>query len=219
MMRTPGRVICWDLDRTLISPEEPGRGRFIPNLQPLVEALITRQIRNVITTASTGGHAELVLGSSGMKPLFGPIFELEDICDEKKNKNYLPVAKALGIPGEEAPHRMLVVGDRMEDAAADLDLTFILHRMSEQCTADVYAIILHELMELSDSWSDAHAIMQLMARESYCLDGEFEGVLYSRAGITLAVGSSLADRSPLAPLNRLIEVHTVPDFLKTEKER
>ncbi|MEZ4454605.1 MAG: hypothetical protein R3B09_34455 [Nannocystaceae bacterium] len=121
-----GRVVCWDLDRTLgvfrplgrdrAGPRAPGPEVGLrPHVREVIEALDEAGAIQVITTASTPDHAERALRRSGVRGRFRRIYTGDDLIPiyGQPTKDYALVANDFGLFGPEVGARMIVVGDTL----------------------------------------------------------------------------------------------------------
>lgn len=152
-MRRRERYVCWDLDETLGSFRDYGKMQLTRGIAPLIERLSARDIGHVVTTAASREHAEYVLSHFGMRDYFEHVFDISMICDQNYNKYYCPVAGLLGIVPQEAPHRMLVVGNLIRDSPSDLDLVFMYRPDGHIFPASLVGDVL-ELMAGGKSWAE-----------------------------------------------------------------
>ncbi|MFH0885349.1 MAG: HAD family hydrolase [Candidatus Micrarchaeota archaeon] len=212
-----GRYICWDLDETTGSFRDYRRMGLTNGIGPLLEGLTRLGIKHVITTAAWKEHAEYVLWQAGIRDLYEDIFDVHQICDKNYNKYYRPVAASLGIQPEEAPERLIVIGNLERDAPADLDLTYLYHPEGSAYNAMVYLRILSRLIALSDSWADAHAAMQDQNRYSIPVPGFMGGQQYID-DIWVGVGRYQRNVRPEKPTDRIISVYSVPESYRSEIE-
>jgi hypothetical protein len=213
-----GRYICWDLDETTGSFRDYRRMGLTRGLKPLLEGLSNLGIRHVITTAAWKEHAEYVLWQAGIRGLYEGIFDIHELCDPKDpdyNKFYSPVAARFGIRPEDAPDRMLVVGNMSHDAPADLDLTFLYNPQGSEYDATVYLKIITRLMAFSDSWASAHDSMQDQNRYSIPVPGFVGGQQYID-DIWVGVGRFQRNVRPEKPSDRIICVHSVPEGYRSD---
>ncbi|MFN7991871.1 MAG: HAD family hydrolase [Candidatus Micrarchaeia archaeon] len=214
------KVICWDLDETLGEFRDYGRLLRTAGIIPLLESYRRSGFVNVVTTAASKEHAEYVLSVAGMRHLFLSVFSRETICDEPGNdfnKRYMPVAGYFGLSADEAPHRILVVGNLERDAPYDSDLTFIHHPYGSTYHASVFGNVINRLMRTSDSWSYAHTML-LSANEGQLKMGYFWGGKLMIDGIMVGVGRSYWNPRPGKSSDRLIAVVSVPGVYSAEKE-
>jgi hypothetical protein len=212
-----GRYICWDLDETTGSFRDYRRMGLTRGIGPLIEGLARLGIKHVITTAAWKEHAEYVLWQAGVRGLYEGIYDIHQICDKDYNKYYHPVAASLGISPEEAPDRILVVGNMSRDAPADLDLTFLYHPQGSVYDATVYLKIITRLLALSDSWASAHDVMQGQNRYAMPVPG-FDGGQQYIDDIWVGVGRYQRNVRPEKPTDRIISVYSVPECYRSEIE-
>jgi len=213
-----GRYICWDLDETTGSFRDYRRMGLTRGLKPLLEGLSGLGIKHVITTAAWKEHAEYVLWQAGVRGLYEGIFDIHELCDPKDpdyNKFYSPVAARFGISNDEAPDRMLVVGNLPRDAPADLDLTFLYNPQGSAYDATAYMKIITRLMAFSDSWADAHASLQDHNRFSVPVPS-FEGGQQYIGDIWVGVGRYHRNVRPGKPSDRIISVHSIPERYRSD---
>ncbi len=213
--RAAGRYICWDLDETTGSFRDYRRMGLTRGLKPLLEGLSGLGIKHVITTAAWKEHAEYVLWQAGVRGLYDAIFDVHQICDQDYNKYYGPVAASLGIRPDEAPDRLLVVGNMSRDAPADLDLTFLYNPQGSVNDATVYLKIITRLMAFSDSWASAHEAMQDQNGYAMPVPG-FEGGQQYIDDIWVGVGRYHRKVRPEKPTDRIICVHSVPESYRSD---
>jgi hypothetical protein len=121
-----GRLICWDLDRTLgvfrpLGRDRPGPPRPGPEIgvrarvREVIRALDGAGALQVITTASTPTHAEAALERAGIRGLFRRVYTGDDLISTygPPCKDYRQVAHDFGLFGPEVGARMIVVGDTL----------------------------------------------------------------------------------------------------------
>src|SRR3989344_308534 len=142
------RLIAWDRDRTLglfdrmgarmkgIDPaeidEEHGENYLRHGLKPgiveLLDDLFREGYKHYIVTAGSPERAAPKLRMSGLHPFFEQQFAGEDYLSTP-GKFYGPVLQAAGVSINDAPERLLVIGDNQNDLPADLlDVVFINHK-------------------------------------------------------------------------------------------
>jgi hypothetical protein len=183
-------------------------------MEPLIEGLARLGMRQVITTAAWGEHAEFVLTHAGLRGFYEGIFDVHQICDKDYNKYYMKVAERFGISPEDAPDRILVVGNMARDAPADLDLTFLHHPEGSTYDASVYMKIIARLLRLSDSWAEAHTLLEEQNSHHLPVCG-FEGGQQYVDDIWVGVGRSLRNVRPEKPSDRIISIYSVPDSYRS----
>lgn len=211
------RFICWDLDETTGSFRDYQKMGLTRGMEPLLEGLKSLGMRHVITTAAWREHAEFVLAQAGIRGIYEEIFDVHQICDKDYNKYYMKVAERLGISPEEAPGRILVVGNMVRDAPADLDLTFLYHPEGSTFDANVYMKIIARLMLLSDSWAEAHTLLEEQNAHHLPVAG-FEGGQQFIEDIWVGVGRSLRNVRPEKPSDRIISIYSVPESYRSETD-
>lgn len=215
--RSAGRIICWDLDETTGSFRDYRRMGLTKGMEPLLERLSGLGFRHVITTAASREHAEYVLWQAGVRDLYEAIFSAPDICDQYYNKFYAPVAMHFKLDPGQAQSDILVVGNLSRDAPADLDLTFLYHPKGCEYEASVFWKIIGRLMENSDSWADAHAM--LAGQNAYSVPvPDFTGGQQYIEGIWASVGRFMRNVSPQKPSDRIIAIHSIPDCFRSDIE-
>ncbi|MBI2547858.1 hypothetical protein HYW21_00760 [Candidatus Woesearchaeota archaeon] len=159
------RIIAWDRDNTLgcfdrmgarmkgFDPkeidEEYGQGYLLHGLKPgiveLLADLFHEGYRHYIVTAGSPERAAPKLQMSGLHPFFELQFAGEKYL-ETSSKFYRSVLQSAGIDIEDAPERLLVVGDNLNDLPGDLlDVVFINHENGCFYHSDVLRHIIREL--------------------------------------------------------------------------
>src|SRR5512135_1271442 len=162
------RVICWDLDETLgrFRPPEgngPHRNRGLTRgIRTILEEHLDSGCRHVVTTAAEASYAATTLDEFGITRYFDGIFDRSIICDGRFNKSYLSVASRFGVPPEEAPDRIIVVGNLAKDAPADSDIVFLYHPNAIDYEAGVLNDTLR-YMESFGSWKAAQEALALVS--------------------------------------------------------
>lgn len=205
-----GRVICWDLDETIGIFRDYGDMRIMRGIGPLLDRLSAEGATHVITTGAITEHAEYVLCSFSLRQHFDGIFARDRICDQDYNKYYHPVAEALGIPADEAGHRMLVIGNLARDSPADLDLVFFFHPLGFRYDQTIPESVLSMLSSHPDSWSAAYDLA-LMGAGSQIEDPGFLGKWIDGNGLQLALGRAIIPGKPQpSGGNRVITYHSLP---------
>ncbi len=180
------KYICWDLDENLGSFRPGERNGLIKGLLPMLDRLREKGCRHVITTAAMPHYAEIVVSSTGIKDRFEAVFANGIVHPKEGNKRYSRVAERLGINKEEAPERMLVVGNHQHDIPADLDLVTLHHPQAVHFEARVFDIILSELLS-SQTWIQGYDI--LLSRSKKLKNTHFDGGNISINNIELYLGT------------------------------
>jgi hypothetical protein len=208
------KVICWDLDETAGNFRDYGKMTLTRGISPLFERLCNRGFTQVVTTAASTEHANFVLSSFGLSKFFEVVFSRDHICDSDFNKYYIPVADFFGIPYEEAPHQILVVGNLCRDAPSDLDCAFVFNPFSTMHDAAVAEAVIMALDRLSDSWFNAHWHLHCRGipfRMSY-----FQGSLSGIEEVRVASGFSYWNHRNGKEFDRIVAVFDVPDSMRVD---
>lgn len=212
-----GRIISWDLDETLGDFRDYGNMRLTRGIKPLLEDLRGQGFRHVVATAAMREHAEYVLSAFGLRGLFDAVFSREDICDAEYNKHYSPIIRALAIPAEEAPGRILAVGNFRRDAPADMDIVFLYHPLASCYSASVHRSIISSLAALSDSWSGAHSTLVCGSCSSET--AAFEGTMLRMGGTLVGVGRCRREDGLAKKSDRMVRVLEIPEPCEMKKEK
>ncbi|MBI5127639.1 HAD family hydrolase [Candidatus Roizmanbacteria bacterium] len=115
-------AVCFDFHHTLVDYEghlRPGTIDLFKNLQKSGMAII-------LTTTGGKQHLQDVMSATGIRSYFANVFEGSE-TNVGSGKMYGPAAAALGLSSKEAPHKMIAIGDLLDDQPADLPIVFIHH--------------------------------------------------------------------------------------------
>jgi len=187
------RIICWDLDETLGKFRDPQKMSVTKGIHPVLDKLKALDIKQVITTAASTGHAQFVLTSFNIGHYFEALFSFDHLCDPSPesgfNKHYLPVAVHFGISPTQASHDMISIGNHSRDAPADLDFPFIFRPYGSFYGAAALIPILSRLIGESDSWGQAHWQLHSSGPNFVKIE-HFDGSLHNIEGVSIATGFS-----------------------------
>jgi hypothetical protein len=220
------RYICWDLDETigcLRSPEANKVMRGLPKkrgltkgIRGLLERLRGQDISNVITTAAPKEYTNDVLGKYGLASHFEHVFGPDVLCSDGLDKNYLPVASALGIPAQEAGDRMLIIGNTDRDGPSDSDLVFILHPSAIEYHSSVMGTVIFAMLECESWWWGFETL--LTGPNKPITTGCFEGGLHTIDDVEFIVGKLLSLPWTDKSIEHFILIAGASDDYKAELE-
>jgi len=207
------RIICWDLDETLGKFRDPQKMSLTKGILPVLDKLRSFGTRQVITTAASRGHAQLVLTSFNIGHYFDALFSFDQICDPSPesgfNKHYLPVAVYFGISPTQASHDMISIGNHSRDAPADLDFPFIFRPYGSSYDASLFIPLISRLIGESDSWGQAHWKLHSSGPNFVKID-HFQGSIHNVDGVSIATGFSYWNPKQNKPYDRTIAVLESP---------
>ncbi len=159
------RIIAWDRDRTLglfdrmgarmkgfdlkEIDEEHGENYLQDGLKPgivkLLDDLFHEGYRHYIVTAGSPERADQKLRISGLHQFFEQQFAGEAYLGSS-GKFYRPILESARLSVDDAPEKLLVIGDNQNDMPADLlDVVFINHNNSCFYHSDMLRHIISEL--------------------------------------------------------------------------
>jgi hypothetical protein len=208
------KVICWDLDETAGNFRDYDKMTLTRGISPLFERLENRGFTQVVTTAASTEHANFVLSYFDISKHFEAVFSRDHICDGNFNKYYIPVANFFGIPLEDAPHQILIVGNLYRDAPSDLDCAFVFNPFASMHEAAVAEAVITALSNLSDSWFNAHWLLHCQGipfRMNY-----FRGSLNGIEELRVASGFSYWNQRNGKEFDRVVAVFDVPKSMQVE---
>jgi len=220
------RYICWDLDETIgcLRPKEanvfmrglPKKRGLTKGIKVLLDRLNSQNVSNVITTAAPAEYADDVLGRYGLASRFEHVFGPDVLCSDGLDKNYLPVASALGISAQEAGDRMLVIGNTDRDGPTDSDLVFILHPCAIEYHSSVMGTVISSMIEV-ESW--LWGFEALLTRPNKPIKtGCFEGGLHNIDDVEFTAGKLLSLPWTDKSIEHFILIAGASDDYKSELE-
>lgn len=116
------KLLCWDFNGTV---EKFGDGRPRGDLARTSRAMQRRGATSLITTTISPEKPETFMVDNQIA--FGGYYGSEEVRPTKGNKSYRLLAETHGISKEDAPARMVIVGDSKTDIPSDLPGTVFLH--------------------------------------------------------------------------------------------
>ncbi|MCB9753976.1 MAG: HAD family hydrolase [Myxococcales bacterium] len=160
-----GRLVCWDLDKTLgvfrplgaaprpsgARPPGPEQG-LRPHVLEVIDALDRAGAIQVITTASTPDHAERSLRRAGARRYFRRVYTGDDLVPiyGVPTKDYTRVAHDFGLFGPEVSARMIVIGDTLTLDLPTSGPVFVWERAGAHVSARLTLWILATLAAAGD---------------------------------------------------------------------
>lgn len=217
-----GRVICWDLDRTLGVFRPLGRDRpgprppgpevgLRPHVRETIEALDRAGAIHVLTTASTPEHAERALQRAGVRHRFRRIYTGTDLIPTYgvPTKDYALVARDFGLFGREGSARMIVIGDTLTIDLPANGPVFVWERGGANVSARLTLWILATLTAAGggDFLAGYRALNRPGGPPTAFLGGELEAPthtfilkLWEQSGVPVISLHSKHDPLPLEPL-------------------
>lgn len=219
-----GKLVCWDLDRTLGIFRPLGRDRqgprppgpevgLRPHVLEVIEALDEAGAIQVVTTASTPAHAEDALARAGVRQRFRRIYTGDELIPTYglPTKDYVGVASDFGLFGPAVGARMIVIGDTL---TLDLPVNgpvFVWERGGANVSARLTLWILTTLAAAGagDLLAGYEALNRAQGTPTALLGGEPEAPastfilkLWRQSGVPVVSLLSELEPLPLEPLRR-----------------
>lgn len=138
--------VCFDLHHTLLKPDFHLR----PGTRELFEKLGNEGRRIILTTTGGGPHLQEIMRVTGLQGHFAQVFEGSQI-NVGMGKLYAPAAASLGLSAKEAPHKMIAIGDLLDDQPADIPIVFIQHPGGYRFDASLLYHVIHRLLEAGNN--------------------------------------------------------------------